>query len=430
MFTRVHSITMFPARGRRALVAAAVGVSVLAAPAVARAGDPVLEWNDVARRLVVVPALSPVQQTRAMALVHVAMHDAISAVTREYELYNSIGPLAPGASAEAAAIGAAYRSLTGVFGGSDMLTAAYAASLATHGISPADPDLAFGQSIAEGILALRQQDGAAQAAYPYLPPNAGALGVWAPISSSPSAQALLPGWGNVTPFVLRSGSQFRADPLPALDSERYASDYNEVLRLGAAVDSTRTDEQTQIALFWRASPTALWNPVLRQAFAARPLGLAETARAAALFYLAASDASVACWEAKYFYNSWRPQPAIANGDADGNSATAGDPSWRPLVPTPPHPEYPSGHTANSGAMAAVLKAIFGDAPGFVIEATSPQNPGFVRQWQTFSEGLREVIDARVYSGIHFRSADEAGARVGRQVAQFALTHALRRSQRQ
>jgi hypothetical protein len=144
-----------------------------------------------------------------------------------------------------------------------------------------------------------------------------------------------------------------------------------------------------------------------------------------LFYLAAADASVACWEAKYVYNFWRPQAAIAHGDVDGNRATFGDPGWQPLVPTPPHPEYPSAHTSNSGAMAAVLKAIFGDDPGFVIEATSSQTPGVVRSWHTFSEGVQEVIDARVYSGFHFRTADQAGARLGRQVARFVLRHALR-----
>jgi hypothetical protein len=229
----------------------------------------------------------------------------------------------------------------------------------------------------------------------------------------------------VVPWVLRSGSQFRPDPPPPLHSGRYARDYNEVAQVGALVSGTRTDEQTQIALFWRASPTALWNPLLRKALESRFLGLAGSARAAALFYLAAADASIACWDAKYFYNFWRPQPAIANGDHDGNRATVGDPAWRPLLPTPPHPDYLSGHTVNSGAMARVLASIFGDAPGFVIEATSPQNVGFVRSWATFSEGVREVIDARVYSGIHFRTADRVGARQGRQVAQFVLTHALR-----
>ena len=410
----------------RRLVTAALGLCVMAVPALARAGDPVMEWNNIARQLIVVPALTPVQQTRAMAIVHVAIHDAVSGITGEYARYHAVSAAAPaGAAPEAAAIGAAYHALTGMFGESDSLAASYAASLLAHGISPGDSGLAYGQLVAEGILMLRQDDGAAQAAFPYVPAGAGMPGVWVPMSAAPSAQALLPGWGNVTPWVLRGGSQFRPDAPPALDSARYAKDYNEVRQIGAMTNTTRTDEQTQIALFWRASPTALWNPILRRAIESRGLDLAATARVAALFYLAAADASVAVWESKYVYNFWRPEPAIVRGDEDGNAATVADPSWRPLLPTPAHPEYASAHTANSGAMAAVLRAIFGDAPGYTIEATSSQNVGFVRYWGTFSEGVREVIDARVYSGIHFRTADQAGARMGRQVAQFVMTHALR-----
>lgn len=416
---------MLLARARRSPATAALGLCIVAAPAPARASDPVMEWNDIARQLTVVPTLAPVQQTRAMAIVHVAVHDAVNAITGQYDRYSSIESAPAGASPEAAAIGAAYRALTGIFGESDFLSSAYATSLDTHGISPADPGIGFGQSVAEAILALRQHDGAALAAFPYLPAGAGMPGVWAPISSAPSAQALLPGWGNVAPWVLRSGPQFRPDPPPALDSEAYARDYNEVSQFGALVSTARTDEQGQIALFWRASPTALWNPILRQAIEARSLDLSTTARVAALFYLAAADASVACWEAKYVYNYWRPQLAIVRGQEDGNVATAGDPAWRPFIPTAPHPEYPSAHATNSGAMAGVLATIFGDAPGFVIEATSSQNVGFVRYWTTFSEGVDEVVDARVYSGIHFRTADKVGARLGRQVAKFVMTHALR-----
>ena len=425
MTTAGHTIARSSRRARWTLVTAGLGLSLIAIPAPARASDPVTEWSAVAQGLIVVPALAPVAQTRAMAIVHVAMHDAVNGITGRYAQYGSKGSAPAGGSPEAAAISAAYTALLGLVGSSDTLVSAYALSLQTHAIMPSDPGLAFGQITAEGILALRQQDGAALASFPYLPPDAGMLGVWGPISSAAAAQALLPGWGSVTPWVLRSGSQFRPDPPPALDSERYAKDYNEVLQLGAAVNSTRTNEQTQIAAFWRASPTAIWNPILTQAIDSRNLSISEAARIAALFYLAAADASVACWEGKYFYDFWRPQPAIANGDLDGNSATTGDPAWRPHVGTPPHPEYPSGHTANSGAMAFVLSRIFGDTPGFVIEATSPQTPGFVRHWQTFSEGVEEVIDARVYSGIHFRAADDTGARMGRQVAQFVLTHALR-----
>jgi hypothetical protein len=402
---------------------------VLAVPALARGNDAVMEWNEVAQRLIVVPALSPVQQTRAMAIVHVAVHDAVSGITRRYQRYAATASAPAGASPEAAAIGAAHRALAGLFGDTDFLETTYAASLAAHQIFPGDAGLVFGESVADEMLAWRQHDGASVAAYVFVPASAGMIGVWTPLSSAASAQSLLPGWGNVTPWVLRSGSQFRPDPPPALDGQRYARDYNEIIGVGAVASATRTSDQSNIALFWRASPTALWNPILRQAVNFHRLDLSDTARVMALFYMAAADASVACWEAKYFYNYWRPQPAIARGDEDGNEATAADPSWRPFIPTPPHPDYPSGHTVNSGAMAFVLTSFFGDEPGFVIEATSPQNAGFVRHWRTFSDGVQEVIDARVYSGIHFRTADEVGARLGRQVAHFVMTHALRPAKR-
>jgi hypothetical protein len=411
----------------RALVVLGLAAGATAAAFSNTAGDPVLDWNDIAREFIVVGAYTPVEQTRAMAIVHVAVHDALSAVTGRYEPYKPVGNPPAGASLDAVIISAAHTALAGVVGSSGTLSDRYAASLAAYGVAPMDPGLAFGKAVAEGILALRHPsiDGSGSARFPYSAPDAGAPGVWTPISAAPAAQALLPGWGAVTPWVLRSASQFRPDAPPALDSEAYARDYNEVRQVGAFSSALRTEEQTQIALFWRASPTALWNPVLRQAVLARGLGVEDTARVMALFYLASADASVACWEAKYHYNFWRPQAAIVNGGADGNDGTIAEPGWTPRVGTAPHPEYPSGHTSNSGAMAAVLQAFFGDDPGFVIEATSSQNPGFLRRWTNFSEGVDEVIDARVYSGIHFRTADEVGARLGRQVAQFTLTHALR-----
>jgi hypothetical protein len=399
-----------------------------AAPARA-AADPVLEWNDIAREFIVVPALSPVEQTRAMAIVHVAMHDAINAITGRFERYAATASPPAGSSPEAAAIGAAAEALRFIVGNSpdlqSALTARYQASLQAHGLSSTDRGVVFGQAVAATIVELRRYDGAALAKYVYVPPDAGSIGVWQPISSAASAQSLLPGWGEVTRWVLRNDAQFFPDTPVAIDSEQYARDFNEIQAIGAVDSVVRTNEQTQIALFWRASPTAIWNPVLRQAIALRQPTLSDRARVSALFYLAAADASVACWSAKYFYNYWRPQPAIVRGDDDGNPATAGDPGWRPLVGTPPHPEYPSGHASNSGAMAAILALLFDDDPGFIIEATSSQSPGFVRHWRTFREGVEEVIDARVYSGIHFRTSDEAGARLGRQIARFVFTHALK-----
>lgn len=412
---------------RRQLAIVLLATCVHVTPAFAAADDPVLQWNDIAQAFIVVPAFTPVEQTRAMAIVHAAMHDAVNAVTGQYERYLAEPSAPAGISPEAAAIGAAYVAVRGVLNSEPpLLTAKFQASLTAHGLAAGDPGILFGEAVALRILQVRQGDGASVAKYPYVPPDAGLPGVWTPISAAPAAQALLPGWGSVTPFVLRSASQFRPEAPPALGSETYARDYNEVKTLGALVGSTRTEEQRQIALFWRASPTAIWNPVLRTAVVSRSMSLSDTAQVMALFYLAAADASVACWEAKYFYNFWRPEPAIVRGDEDGNDATAADASWRPLLlTTPPHPDYVSGHAANSGAMGFVLSVMFGDAPGYTIEATSAQNVGFIRYWQTFSQGVDEVIDARVYSGIHFRTADVAGARLGRQVARFVMTHALR-----
>jgi hypothetical protein len=387
-------------------------------------GDVVREWNQQAVAFTLLPAsaLAPVQQTRVMAIFHLAVHDAVNGITDEYETYLSPSSPPENASPVAAAIAAAHHALKNLFPGNDSLfDERYANSLAAHGVSPADPGLAFGRSAAAAILALRANDHSSQAQFDYHAPEAGTPGVWVRLNNAP---ALLPGWGNVTPFVLRSASQFRPDPPPALDSDQYAKDYNEIKEIGVSSGSSRSAEQSQIALFWRASPTAIWNSALRQVVPTRNLNLSGTARLFALFYVAAADASIACWEAKYTYNFWRPQPAIMNGDLDGNGFTAGNPTWLPLVVTPPHPEYPSGHTSNSSAMAKILTSEFEDSPGVPIVVTQS---GITRHWSTFSEAVQEVIDARVYSGIHFRNSDDVGARMGRQVAQFVSHHALRRS---
>jgi hypothetical protein len=210
----------------------------------------------------------------------------------------------------------------------------------------------------------------------------------------------------------------------ALRSRRYARDYNEVKELGSLTSATRTAEQTEIARFWLASPAAIWNGVARQLIQAHALDLSAAARALALVYLASADASIACWEAKYTFNFWRPITAIQNGDADDNAHTEADPAWTPLVRTPPHPEYLSGHSTNSSVMATVLELLFGEH-GAAIVATSPTNPGFERHWTSLNEGVEEVIDARIYAGIHYRTSDEDGAAVGRKIARFVVNHALR-----
>jgi hypothetical protein len=390
----------------------------------AEASNVVMEWNQQAFALALLPAsaLAPIQQIRVMAIFQLAVHDAVNGITGEYETYLSPEPAPANASPEAAAIAAAHQVLKNLFPGNQgPLYDLYTSSLAAHGLLLTDPGIEFGNSAADAILAARANDHSAQAQFGYDAPNAGDPGVWVRLNNAP---ALLPGWGEVTPFVLRSGSQFQPDPPPALESDQYAKDYNEIKQIGVSSGSTRSTEQTQIALFWRSSPTAIWNPVITQVLQSRDLSLSEQARLFALFYLAAADSSIACWQAKYHYNFWRPQLAIINGDADGNDSTVGQGGWQPLLATPPHPEYPSGHTTNSSAMANILISEFGDNPGVPITVTLA---GITRHWNTFSEAVQEVIDARVYSGIHFRNTDEVGARMGRQVAQFVSHHALRTS---
>lgn len=385
-------------------------------------GDAIAEWHQEAVRLTILPAsgLAPVQQTRVMAIVQVSVHDAVNGITRGYETYSSPGAAPAGASPKAAAIAAAHHALRNLFPTHFMsLDNLFLTSLASHGLSVNDPGVAYGITAAANILAARANDGSAQAQYNYTAPGAGLPGVWVPLTSLP---ALLPGWGDTTSWVLRSGSQFRPEAPPALDSEQYARDYNEIKEIGAVNSPTRTAEQTQIATFWLGSPVAIWSQPLAQLNAAHNFSLSERARIFALVYMASADSSIACWEAKYEYNFWRPQPAIRRGAEDGNDATTADPTWTPLFATPRHPEYPSGHTTNSTAMATILQKIFGDDPGMSVTSTITN---ITREWDTLSEGLDEVIDARVYSGLHFRTADEVGSKQGRQVAQFVWTHALR-----
>ena len=391
----------------------------------APSGAVVREWNQQAAALALLPAsnLAPVEQGRVMAIVQVAVHDAVNGITGKYATYLPAGAAPANASPEAAAIAAAHHALVNIFANQPVqvsnLNTLYFASLAAHGLSTSDSGIGYGQAAAAAILAARANDNAAQAQFNYTAPGAGQPGVWVPLTALP---ALLPGWGEVTPFVLHNISQFGVPPPPALDSERYARDYNEIKVIGKSNSPTRTLEQTQIATFWLGSPVAIWNQPLSQLVAASDFDISTAARTFALVYLAAADAGIACWAGKYQYNFWRPQPAIRRGDEDGNDLTEADPTWTPLFATPRHPEYTSGHSSNSSAIATVMQLIFGDDPDLPITSTIT---GVTRQWDTFSEGVDEVIDARVYSGIHFRTADEFGARQGGQIGHYVFTHALR-----
>ena len=406
---------------RSIIATAAVLVSLLPASAQAQTDNAAMEWNQIALAATVTAAQGPLPQVRSMAIVQVAVHDAVNAITCDYRTYLLL-LCGPWGLPEAAAIGAAHHALVGLFPSQEMaLNQARTNSLAARGLTETSPGVAVGKAIASVILALRSTDGAAQAQFPYTAPGAGDPGVWVAVGSAP---ALLPGWGKVSLWVLRNLSLYQTDGPPELHSRRYARDYNEVKALGSLTSQTRTDEQTEIARFWLGTPTAIWNGVARQLIAAKGLSLSATTQTFALLYLASADASIACWEAKYTFNFWRPITAIRNGDADDNPATEAQSDWAPLFTTPQHPDYISGHSTNSSAMANVLIQLFGDK-SMPIVATSPTNPGFERHWARLSEGVDEVIEARIYSGIHYRSANEDGARLGRKIARAVVDRALR-----
>src|SRR5262249_28573430 len=203
--------------------------------------------------------------------------------------------------------------------------------------------------------------------------------------------------------------------------ELYAMDVTEVKDFGAQNTSVRIGPETDVAMWWVPSAVIIWNPIASQVAAAKKLSISQSARLFALLNIAAADEAIACWDSKYAYNFWRPISAIRS--ADGFRITP-DPSWVPFLATPPFPEYPSAHNEISGAMAQALTSLFGDKPGVTMVAHSPAHPAFDHLWFRFSQGIDEVINARVWEGIHFRNSDEEGMRAGRCVGQFVVRHAL------
>ena len=397
-----------------------------AAVACAGGADVIREWNVEAARLAV-PSGPPVHQTRILAIHQLAVHDAVNGITGKYETYLSPGEAPAGASPQAAAISASFQVLCALFDTQcGPLAAKALSSLASEGLTADDPGVGYGISAANAILAARANDGSGPAQFVFDPVSF-LPGVWHPRAGQTALRA---GWGNVKPFVMRSASQFRPEPPPALDSEVYLRDLEEVRVLGRNTNectmlgqtNCRTPQQTAIAVFWRdGSPVTVWNQPMQHFSVQAGMDISTAARAFAMLNMTGADSGIACWEAKYGienisggYNFWRPQAAINYAD--------GTLSWAPVHTTPPHPEYPSGHTANSTAMATILSFIFGENPGGKITAKVGST---TREWDSFSEAADEVIEARIYSGIHFRNTDEVGSKLGSQVARFAWTHALR-----
>ncbi len=395
--------------------------------------DAVVDWNEITVQAATVGRPGPIAIVD-IALVQVAVHDAVQALDRQYEPYHAEIDTGPGARSRgrrsAAIAAAAHDVLIGMYPAqAATLDTAYFNYLADKGLG-GDSGILVGQQVAARILPLRRVN-----PNPLPPPFVGAtaIGVWRPTPSllgnppspPPFSPMATPWMADFDPFTLTSPTRFRASPPPALTSDRYTRDYNEVKELGSLTGSKRTAEQTDLAYFYVETAPVLWNRALR-GIATRYLhDSGDTARLFALANLATADSLISSWDSKRHFAVWRPVTAIQEGDADGNPATAGDPSWQPLINTPNYPDYTSGANVVTGAMTRTLQLFFGtDRLTFDVESLAPQAVQKVRRYHRFSDAARDVVDARILLGIHFRFADVAARTQGRQVADWTYNHFL------
>jgi membrane-associated phospholipid phosphatase len=401
--------------------------SLLTATALA---DEVTDWSRImfAAALQAVPPTSPLVMSRNAAIVQASVFDAVNGIERRYTPIHVPPAAPPGASRRAAAVQAAYAALVRLYPSqqaalAQQLQASLAAiasgSAAENSVSIAR-GIAWGQAVADAIWTWRSTDGFSPAPPPFT--GGTAVGEW-----RPTPPAFLSGAGPqfayMTPWVILSPSQFELLGPPALDSARYAADFLETKSMGSISSTLRSADQTLAAQFWAVSTaTYYWNAIAVSLGAERHSTLSENARLLALLNVAMADAAIACWEAKYHYLFWRPVTAVALAATDGNDDTSADPAWIPLLATPAHPEYPSGHSTVSSAAAAVLSDYFGEATSFSVG--SDVMVGVVRSFPNFTAALAEIVDARVFAGIHFRSACNDGQSIGAAVGQYVLSNAF------
>jgi hypothetical protein len=380
--------------------------------------DVVMEWNSAALDAIRDGHAPPPIASRSLAIVHVSIYDAVNGIARTHEPYLVQSAVAASASREAAASAAAHGALINLFP-----AAAFSFDTLHAAILAAIPDgpqkiagILWGEFVANEILAARANDGS-DAIVP--PPAGSGPGVWVPTPPA-FAPYLLPQWGFVAPFAMNSSSQFRPPGSPSLDSEQYAADYKEVKELGAAVGSTRTEEQTEIALFWAdgvgtETPPGHWNSIAQSIAVAQGNTLEENARLFALLNISMADAAISCWDAKYAFHFWRPVTAINFAEPNLN--------WASFIVTPPFPDYVSGHSTFSGAAATVL-ASFYDTDDLPFTTGSDFLPGVYRSFSTCLAAADEAAMSRLYGGIHFRSANEDGLQAGISIGEWAATHYL------
>jgi hypothetical protein len=381
--------------------------------------DVVTDWNNAALDAIRAGNTAPPIASRSLAILHASIYDAVNGIARTHEPYLVQSAVSSSASREAAASTAAHDTLVNLFPTRiSTFDALHAAILAAIPNGPQKTaGIVWGEFVPNQILAARANDGW-NASIP--PPVGSGPGVWVPTPPAFLPYAL-PQWGFVTPFAMSSSSQFRPPGPPSLDSQQYAADYDEVKELGAAVGSTRTEEQTEIALFWAdgagtETPPGHWNSIAQTIADARGNTLEENARLFALLNIAMADAAICSWDAKYTFNFWRPVTAIAFAEPQLN--------WMSFIVTPPFPDYTSGHSTFSAAAATVLP-LFYDTEDLPFTTGSDFLPGVYRSFPTCLDAAEEAALSRIYGGIHFRTASEDGLQAGISIGEWTFRHYLR-----
>jgi hypothetical protein len=394
------------------------------AQAASQSGQPVIDWNQVLLSIVNTAGAQPanVQPTRNFAILHAAIYDAVNSIDRAHQPY-LISVRAPrGASETAAADSAAHTALIGLYPAQQTsIDADYAAELAKVADGPAkDKGVRLGEQVAGDLLAIRANDGSNATPPPFIPgTDAGDYRPTPPNFPTP----VFTTWGQVTPFVLDRGDQFRPAPPPALTSDTNAAAINEVESLGSATSTTRTAEQTEIGKFWNPPIQNFWNQIAQTVALEHHSDLPTTARLFAALNLSFADSAIAFYDAKYTYQLWRPVTAIRLADSDGNPSTVADLNWLPLSGnTAADPSYPGAHSTISAAGMDVLASFFGEGQHFSL--TSPALPGVTRSFKSFGAAAQEAGLSRIFSGQHTRLDHVAGLKLGHDVARFVLHNAL------
>jgi hypothetical protein len=418
-----NQVTFARPKSRKQLWKPFCGLLALLLMSLTGRSDVVQDWDAIMQAAV--SSQPPFPQARFAAITQLAVFEAVNAITRKYKPYLGTKTAPADASPEAAAVAAAYGVLSNYFPASlSTLNAAYASSLA------AIPDghakragIATGQAAAVAMIAARANDGSSPLEF-FLPTSSNP-GVWQLTPSCTAAGGLFFNWQNVTTFGIRSASQFVLRPPPALTSYRYTRTYDEVKDFGDVNSTERTQERTNIVLFYEYEiPVLIFNDAARQITTANPRSLSENARDFALINMAISDAAVATFYNKYLYQSWRPETAIHDAGDDGNDKTTPDPNFKPLIATPCFPSYPSAHGVLSNAAREMMEKIYGEGP-FSITLSTPALPGLTMHYSRLEEITDDISDARVYGGIHFRTDQDAGVRLGTRIGDYIYNHKLR-----